>query len=941
MALVLMSCATNKKVDMSVSTAPGFKLGQLVPIYVSATTDIVVMPVDQLLASYKDLLNYVSDEELIANISARIADLELVLQDQLVAKSEEKGDGSYVPDYSLAIKAYNDVLKRYPDRKDNDRLYYQLAKGYDMSGNASMALKTLTTLIQKYPDTQYFVEAQFRRGDHLFSQRQYKEAQDAYKSVFDKGKDTPFFENAVYMHAWTLFKRSFYEPSIESFTLVLDRTMPRDGRIEGVDKNKMALVEDSLRMMGMIFSYLDGGETITRMYSELGGRAYEGLLYERLGDLYVSQQRYQDAINTYQEYMNRNPLGIKVPELHNKILQTMHRARFYNREFAEKEKFIELYRLGGEYSNRSDQQTREYVQEYLYAYIDEVARFYHARAQKAKVQWQSAKDPIAAKKQMQNDYETARKYYIRFVEDFPSDVHVPEKIFMMAEVLSEIGDFKEAVKAYERVAYDYGISNFSEDAAYASILTYKKLIKDEVKEDEKANLLKRKLTAQMAFIDNFGFSKYSRPLLLDSIDMMYVDKDYQAVIQQSNRYLAMNSEVLPENLLTVSLVMGHSYFELGQYADSEAAYQKTLQLMDGKDVRRSDVTDRIAACVYKQAEALVAEGKKTEAIEEFLRVSKVSPNSKFRKNADFDAITYLLQEEKWERSLELLKTYREMYDPKMDSLDISSKLLAAYEGLQRFDLAAAELTRVTALTQDPEKKRQAMFLTAEYYEKSGDNVSAIKMFRDYVNKYPKPFDLAMETRYRLSEMYRKNNDEYRYRFWLESIIKSDDDAGKERTERSKYLAVYARNIFAADYLKEFKEIKLTLPLKKSLAKKKKALDAALKRYEKILDYGVQEFSTQATFYVADIYALLSVDLMQSERPKGLSELELEQYTILLEEQAYPFEEKSIEIHESNVENGRNGSFDKWVSKSIETLARLLPGRYDKKEDQVGYSDVVY
>ena len=112
-------------------------------------------------------------------------------------------------------------------------------------------------------------------------------------------------------------------------------------------------------------------------------------------------------------------------------------------------------------------------------------------------------------------------------------------------------------------------------------------------------------------------------------------------------------------------------------------------------------------------------------------------------------------------------------------------------------------------------------------------------------------------------------------------------------------------------------------------------------YEQILEYGVQEFSTQATYYVGEIYAHLSKDLMESQRPPGLNELELEQYSLLLEEQAYPFEEKAIELHESNVRNSQNGIFDKWVSRSISSLAKLLPGRYDKKEQKMGYSDAIY
>ena len=76
---------------------------------------------------------------------------------------------------------------------------------------------------------------------------------------------------------------------------------------------------------------------------------------------------------------------------------------------------------------------------------------------------------------------------------------------------------------------------------------------------------------------------------------------------------------------------------------------------------------------------------------------------------------------------------------------------------------------------------------------------------------------------------------------------------------------------------------------------------------------------------------LSRDLMASDRPKGLNELELEQYEILLEEQAFPFEDNAIDIHEQNASRSWNGIYDKWVKESFASLKELLPGRYDKSE----------
>ncbi|MDH4031250.1 MAG: hypothetical protein OEU49_10405, partial [Chromatiales bacterium] len=58
---------------------------------------------------------------------------------------------------------------------------------------------------------------------------------------------------------------------------------------------------------------------------------------------------------------------------------------------------------------------------------------------------------------------------------------------------------------------------------------------------------------------------------------------------------------------------------------------------------------------------------------------------------------------------------------------------------------------------------------------------------------------------------------------------------------------------------------------------------------------------------------------------------LEQYEILLEEQAFPFEEKAIEIHESNAARAREGLYNEWVVMSFEALADLMPARYARNE----------
>ena len=116
------------------------------------------------------------------------------------------------------------------------------------------------------------------------------------------------------------------------------------------------------------------------------------------------------------------------------------------------------------------------------------------------------------------------------------------------------------------------------------------------------------------------------------------------------------------------------------------------------------------------------------------------------------------------------------------------------------------------------------------------------------------------------------------------------------------------------------------------------MKAVLATYEKIAAYNVSEYTTAATYRIAEVYNQFSKDLMKSQRPRGLKADQLEQYVVLLEEQAYPFEEKSIGIHEVNAARTAQGVYDQWVKKSLEKLKKLKPNQYQKAERSEVTSD---
>ena len=116
---------------------------------------------------------------------------------------------------------------------------------------------------------------------------------------------------------------------------------------------------------------------------------------------------------------------------------------------------------------------------------------------------------------------------------------------------------------------------------------------------------------------------------------------------------------------------------------------------------------------------------------------------------------------------------------------------------------------------------------------------------------------------------------------------------------------------------------------------------ALAAYRKTDSYAVQQFSTLATYRMARIYQILSADLMASKRPANLDALALEQYELLLEEQAFPIEEKAIAVFEANARRTREGLYDEWIQRSFDQLAKLLPARYNKPEQGITFSPEIF
>jgi len=858
-----------------------------------------------------------TDPKLRAEAMRRLGDLNLDagemerMEKELTAVDQQGG---------AAITLYSTLLKAYPNYPRNDQVLYQLSRAYETTGQPDAALATLDRIVQSYPQSPQLDEVQFRRGELLFSAKRYPEAEHAYSAVIARGSASDYYQQSLYKRGWSLFKQSLTLESLPSFGGVLDRelgtTPAKAVRLESLKRADRELVEDTLRVMSISFSYNDGVSSLEHYVQQHGQRPYNWLLYERLGDLYVDKQRYQDGAGVYRAFVARDPYSDHAPDLDMAAIEAYAKGGFSQLVLDGKHEFVSHYNFDSPYWKTRSRESNPRVVQELKTNLKDVATYFHASAQKS--------GRIA-------DYQEAARNYRGYLNSFPGDADAAQTNYLLAEALYEGHQYGDAATEYEHTAYGYPRNDKSATAAYAALVAYQKGEEGLTGADKEA-WHKRATDSGIKFAQTFPEHPDSAGVLTRSAQEIFASGDQARAISVSQSILARQPPVDGAKQRIAWTIIGQSYFDQGQYAKAEPAYLQARQLAAGDEKMRSDLTERLAASVYKQGEAKQKAGDAAGAVDDYLRVGRVAPESKIRANAEYDAAAQLIALKQWDRSIAVLEGFRRSFPQSPLQRDVTTKLAVAYSSVNRPGEAAAEFERIAASpTEDKGVQREALMQSADLYAKAGNTPKATGMLEKFVDTNPSPLKDAEEARQRLAEYAQRSGNVGRRDYWYHEIIRADEQAGPQRTERTHYLAAKAQLALAQPARDAFREVRLTAPLKKSLIVKRNALETAMDGYKRAADYQVAEVTTAATFEMAELYRTLSKDVMASERPKNLKGEELEEYNSLLEEQVFPFEEEAIKAHELNAARAKDGVYDEWVRKSFQALAELKPARYGKTE----------
>jgi tetratricopeptide (TPR) repeat protein len=374
-----------------------------------------------------------------------------------------------------------------------------------------------------------------------------------------------------------------------------------------------------------------------------------------------------------------------------------------------------------------------------------------------------------------------------------------------------------------------------------------------------------------------------------------------------------------------------SYFELGEFAAAENIFSRILKRPKLKPAQKKEYSDKLALAIYRQGEQSREQQDISRAIHHFARVVELAPRSNVAATGLYDAIALNIQHKQWQSAIGQIRTFQQRFPRHRLQADVSKKLSLAYLKSDQGIKAAQEFEKISKLDSDREVRAAALWQAAELYEKKNKPNEAIKTYKKYIDNFQKPYTQRLEGMYKIAQLYLGQGNTKLNLRWLNTAARVDRKTlGNQKTVRSRRINAEVNLALARYEMARFGRIRLVAPLKTNLENKRKAMQGATHFFAKASVDKIYEIATESTYSIGRIYKDFSKALLESERPKNLNDEELEQYEILLEDQAFPFEDKAIEFLEINLARIKDGHYNDWIRKSHDELKTLFPVRYARE-----------
>ena len=642
----------------------------------------------------------------------RLAELELHNEAEKISLFDNKNDLNSSANNS-SIKTLKRHLAEFPNDKNNDKIYYLLARAYSLRGLTDNKIKTLEHLIDNYQNSPYYIESLFRLGEEYLTKSRYLEAELVLTSVIVEDKTKKYHKNAIFKRAWSLYKQLKYDAAINDYNLIIHQYIKKNTDNAADQEFNKSIY----KVYAVCLSYLDHEKALGKMELQIKERHIVYKIYSAFGEMLINQSRYSDLERVYNRYLSLKNVVYK-----DKILVKLINAwrEYDNKRYA----IAKLEEIDIKYSN--DIQIRREVFRENTGYL---ARYYHALNQK---------------NHNKKSYNKAYHWYSNLLNRYPSAVNALQHYYF-AELLYENKQYLKSYEQYKHILTNYPDYNAMGDVAFAILQVSEKLYLNKSIESKAYN------NEYMAFIDKHKAHKEYNKVLLTYLTYLYNNQSYNEFI---NIYEKNSIDQRKNDHITY--LLAGAYLETSRFNKAEQIYSELAN--KNLFTKYKELQRRYAISIYKQAEKQTTLNNYQEAIAKYKSIELKSPYKEIVIAAKIDIAGIYLRKNEWVNAIKELSAIRKKYKKNNYEYNITKKLAIAYLNNYQDYYAAQEFNRLSDMSVNDEEKKASLWQSAELYESSGSYQSAINAYKRYARIKDLPVSQYVESAYRLSRLYKTEKD---------------------------------------------------------------------------------------------------------------------------------------------------------------------------------------
>lgn len=817
--------------------------------------------------------------------------------------------------YTEVISSYESILARGSYGGRLDELLYQMAKAHALTGQNDASIQRLKQLVGLYPNSPLVPEARFRLAESAFAAGHYAEAEAGYRQLIESSDGEEFTTKARYMLGWSQFKQgpSAWNRAAATFVEVLDEFLPQQQSLESVSESSVDTVDDTFRVLALMAARKGGPDTLIAWLDTEHPRPWEHLLFDRLADYYAVSGETRASVAANRAFIEYSPHHHAVPAFQLQVVDVWQAAGDLEQVRAARARFIESYSEDTAYADLDGEQ-----QDKWRSFSRRLADYHYDLGSQSLEQGRVANSEPA--------FAQAATYYEGLA---PRVVQRGEVMRLAGDARLQAADFSKALDNFRKAAYEASGYIEAADAGWAAVT----LLRDGVDQPDGTAALRSDLQdlseEANRFNERFADDDRRYGLMADLAARWLAAGDHERGLHYAAQVLTAPGASAAERYAAWQVTARVRQKE-GDYGLAERAWNQALDLAESDQLKNvtgdqiASLRQQLANAVYRQAEVAASRGRLGEAVGHFRRVDSVLPGSEIAIRARYDAANTLLKASDWTSAVADLQRFRAEYPQHELAAGISEKLVHAWIQSDKPTQAASELLQSAENHDNPWQLR---LRAAELLSEAGSVAERNALYKEYLATGPRAGDGSEHERlqgfrHRLVE----TDDDPDY--WREALVQAELDSARHSANTLDW-ASRSSLVLGARAAAAFTSISLTQPLEQSLDRKQKALETARQRFLDAEALGGERVRSESLFRRAELYRGLARDLMVSTVPSDLNELEAMQYQMLLEEEAYPFEEKAIQLHTENHRRITSEGYDAWIGRSLGVLAELHPGRYER------------